>query len=287
MKNYRFTVRSFITALTVCLLPISMLAQLRSPENVPIAFYGKIVDQSGQPVKGAKVSALVVNAHFERYDTETQPVALESDQNGNFTITGYTAYGIDKISIQKDGYQLSPKAVINYGFGPNSNYAGSTTNPVVFRMWKQAGKERLVGSSWHGKVACNGTTNHFDLRTGRPDAKGDLEILCSKTPLTVPPPGNAHFDYKFEVVVVGGEISPTKDEFTYLAPENAYSPSFTIAQKADDPKWQGSVKQEFYIKTSNGHHGRLSVEWYAWQTPPTILEWDCTLNPSGSRNLER
>jgi hypothetical protein len=287
MKNYHFSPKTLITVLIACLLPISAVAQLRTPENVPITFYGKVVDQSGQPVQGAKVSLLVITSHFERYDTEAQPVTLETDQNGGFTVTGFVANAVDAILIKKQGYELSKKATLTYVFGSIPTYTPDPKNPVVFRMWKQAGKEPLVGPAWRGKVACDGTTNRFDLSSGRPSADGGLEIICSKTPLTVPPPGSAHFDYKFQIVVIGGSIRPTEDEFTYLAPENGYSPSVTITQKADDPKWQGSVKQEFYFKTGEGHYGRLSVDWYAWQTPPTILKWDCSINPSGSRNLER
>jgi len=29
------------------------------------------------------------------------------------------------------------------------------------------------------------------------------------------------------------------------------------------------------------------VDWYAAQNAPNHFEWDCSINPSGSRNLER
>jgi hypothetical protein len=75
--------------------------------------------------------------------------------------------------------------------------------------------------------------------------------------------------------------------WAYVAPESRYSPTLNIGQKADATNWVGKVKQEFYIKTAEGHYGRLSVDWYTPQTTPTHFEWDCSINPSGSRNLER
>jgi hypothetical protein len=155
-------------------------------------------------------------------------------------------------------------------------------------MWKKTGPERLIQPrTWNGNVSCDGRTNRFDLFSGRPNAEGNLEILCVRDPLESPPPGNGPFDYKFEVSVVGGVIQPTSDEFTYLAPEGGYAPIFTESKKAGDPGWRGRLTQEFYIRTDEGHYGRLSVDWYSWQNSPTHLDWNCSINPSGSRNLER
>jgi hypothetical protein len=281
-------VKNLTVALIVCLFPISILAQLRTPANVPIAFYGKVVDQSGQPVESAKVSALLVISHFERYDTETQPVILETDQNGNFTLTGYTAYGVDRISVEKKGYELSKKTILSYTFGGTPTYTSDRNNPVVFRMWKQTGKEALIGSAWRGKVACDGTTNRFDLVSGHSSAEGNLAIACTRTPLNYERTNGPSFTYKFEITLIGGSIQKTEDEFTYLAPDAGYLPSVTIERKPGDPQWRAGVDQEFYIKTSEGHYGRISVVWDAGHRPsPIALKWDCSFNPSGSRNLER
>jgi hypothetical protein len=89
------------------------------------------------------------------------------------------------------------------------------------------------------------------------------------------------------IKVLGGGILGTDDEFTYWAPESGYESSLTISQKAGDPNWHSRVNHEFYIKTSEGHYGRLTVDWYGSQQNPTHLDWNCSINPSGSRNLER
>jgi hypothetical protein len=279
--------KSLVAALIACLLPIPTMAQLRTPENVPIAFYGKVVDQNGQSVGGAKVSLLVVVSHVEQYDTETRPVTLETDENGNFTLSGYTAYAIDKIAVEKKGYGLSKKTTLSYVFGGTPTYAPDPNNPVVFKMWKSAGKERLTSSSWQGNVACDGTTRHFDLLTGHPNPGGNLEIMCLRDPLQLPHHTNTAFDYSFRVVIVGGSIKPTDDEFSYLAPKGGYAENFVIQHKASDTNWTPKVKQEFYIKTAEGDYGRLWVDWYSTQKSPTHLDWNCSINPTGSRNLER
>jgi hypothetical protein len=276
-----------ILGVIACLIGISATAQLRNPVNIPINFYGKVIDQAGKPVVGAKVNLEVQANYFEENRSEQKQFPLETDQNGDFTLTG--AYGaiVKVLSIEKDSFELTKKVNRGYSYTLPAEFRPDPKNPVLFKMWKQRGKEALVGSSWHGKVASDGTTNRFDMLHGRRSSDGALEIVCKRMSPAQRTPGNDRFDYKFEITVVGGGIQPTGDEFTYLAPESDYVASFTVEQKADAPKWRPDVTQEFYIKTTDGHYGRLFVEWYAWQTPTGHCEWNCSINPSGSRNLER
>jgi hypothetical protein len=285
--------KSLIATLAACLMPVSLMAQVEDPHitgNVPITFYGKVVDQNNQPVPEVKVRLQVRVGYFtspttgkERWD----PVSLETDADGKFVLSNVKGGFVQFNAIEKEGYKLLPRqAKEGYMYFPPQIHP-DPTNPVVFKMWKKRGAEPLVSSSWHGKMASDGATNRFDLLRGARSDDGSLEIICKRTPLSSPPPGNAHFDYSFEIAVNGGAIQTTADEFTYLAPESGYSTSYKVAQKADDPKWWGRVTQEFYIKTADGHYGRLSVDWYASQNAPNHLDWDCSINPSGSRNLER
>lgn len=255
-------------------------------QNTPLRFYGMVIDQDGKPVAKVKIKVSVRHWGLQGMAMEdmAKEIAIETKTavDGRFYLHGATGDVFYINDVQKDGYKLSSH--VQHGYGV---VGGSLANPIIFRMWKFAGKEPLVASAWQGKVGCDGETNRFGLLHGDENTNGDLEIVCWKHPLTVPAPGNAHFDYRFEIAVHGGGIQPTTDEFTYHAPENGYSPAFTVSQRASDPGWQGGIKQEFYIKVQSGQYGRLYVEWYASQTPPTILRWDCSLNPSGSRHLER
>jgi hypothetical protein len=287
--------KTVITISLVLFLPACLIAQLddefHGRQNATINFYGKVADQEGRPLPDAKVQIERVFGEWAippSIQLKTERFAVQSDDQGSFIVKGTAGHSLQILSIEKPGYELSKKVDLFFGYSATAApFHPDANNPVVFKMWKKQGKEPLVGSAWHGKMASDGTTNYFDLLHGRQSADGGLEIVCTRTPLKSPPPGNAHFDYSLEVAVIGGGIQSTQDEFTYLAPESGYSTSYTVAQKADDPKWWGRVTQEFYIKTAEGHYGRLSVDWYAAQNAPNHFEWDCSINPSGSRNLER
>jgi hypothetical protein len=277
----------------ISVVPTDLTAQNEDPHllgNAPITFYGKVVDENNQPVAGVQVRAEILVGYMvspTQGGQRLDQISLTTDPDGKFTVDNVKGTSIRFNVIQKDGYQLSPRVgkptYLYYPVKVHPNFE----KPEIFRMWKMRGKEPLIQTGWDHKLSCDGTINRFDLLHGSQNAHGNLEIVCTRVPLNIVPRENRRFDYSIKITIVGGGIQPTDDEFTYLAPENGYRPDLTIAQKADNPKWQGGMKQEFYIKTKNGDYGRLFVDWYAWQTSPTHLDWNCSINPSGSRNLER
>jgi hypothetical protein len=86
MKN-----KSLNSSLLLFLSPIIVLAQLRNPINIPLNFYGKVIDQEGRPVVGATVSLEAQANYFEENRSEQKPFVLKTDQNGHFSLKD--AYG--------------------------------------------------------------------------------------------------------------------------------------------------------------------------------------------------
>ncbi len=266
-------------------------------QNATINFYGRVVDQDGNPLKDAKVDIDLTVGEWQavpQYPQQqfvklrTDKITLGTGADGGFKLTNTKGHGIE-LKIGKEGYELSRKVARSYGYSATAEpFHPDPNNPVVFKMWKKRGGDQLVQPrTWNGQIACDGTTNRFDLLHGKKNATGDLQIVCTRNPLKLPPASNEHYDYELQISIFGGGIQMTKDEFTYLAPDGGYSSNLTFGQKAGDPKWVGKVKEEFYIKTADDHFGRLAIDWYAWQQFSTHLDWNCSMNPSGSRNLER
>ena len=231
------------------------VAKCQTPENVPVGFYGKVIDQDGNPVPKAKVTFDLVISHMAQNATETIPTGTETESNGDFKVVSVSAYGIDKISIIKIGYKLSSKVFRSYTFGLKPNYRPNVDNPIIFRMWKEGIKEQLIGASWRGKVNCDGRSNRFDLLGGHENVTGSLEIMCTRTPLNYESTERQPYSYKLQISVLGGGVQQTDDEFTYRAPDNGYQPSVIVEHKPGDPQWAAGVEQEFYIRTSDGKYG--------------------------------
>jgi len=58
---------AFKATVAACLFPAALMAQAEDPHvtgNVPIAFYGKVVDQNNQPVSDVKVRLEVRVGYF-------------------------------------------------------------------------------------------------------------------------------------------------------------------------------------------------------------------------------
>lgn len=121
----------------------SSIQQYMESQNVPVQFYGKVIDQKGKPLSGAKVRAEV------RHLTVMAPVAFgaapsmlpvqtETDDQGRFEISGVAGDGFDLIYIQKQGYELEMRQRSYAATG------GNPSDPVVFRMWNINDHERLI-----------------------------------------------------------------------------------------------------------------------------------------------
>ncbi len=120
----------------------------------PIDYFGRVVDQYGEPVVGATVAGNVMliagydNTPYEHHATTT-------DNNGLFQFAGLHGVNIG-IVISKVGYEIGGHGE---GFkGPASGLQSTPTDRAVFTMWKLRGAEPMV--HWprvSAKLPCDGT----------------------------------------------------------------------------------------------------------------------------------
>jgi len=137
--SYSFPTQSPPSAETIAALERAITTAL----NTPITFYGRVVDQSNQPVPEAK-------AYFNAADkfggpgTDYQRI---SDANGYFSITGI--HGSDLgVGVGKDGYYSRDQshAYFNFGNGPHGKNLPppARDNPAVFVLVKMGETEPLI-----------------------------------------------------------------------------------------------------------------------------------------------
>jgi hypothetical protein len=85
--------------------------------------------------------------------------------------------------------------------------------------------------------------------------------------------------------ILGGGIYLENDPYPYWAPGNGYQSSFESNMSSNNVPWSSSFQGNFYIKNARGQCGRMRANVYAALTPARN-QFDFTINPSGSRNLE-
>lgn len=266
----------------------------------PIEFYGRAVDQSGDPVPWAAVRGTVlINTGTRGGQMRTQTT---TDAQGYFQFTGLKGQDLG-MAIVKEGYEFqSRNSAFSYTYfeADHKRHIPDAKNPVVFVLWKKRGAEAMVhyGTTWRFPV--NAEPIRIDLVTGKitPDG-GDLIVTVSRDPLAMPF-GTMGFEWRVIVEVVGGGLieAPEQDYYNE-APSSGYQPRFEQKQAAQNPRdrsvpwaWTEGVKKDFFVSSRNGQNFarvHLSIRPNLDHNEGDNLAgvsagvW---LNPNGSRNLE-
>lgn len=242
-------------------------------------FYGQAVDQYGQPVIDANVSATLITETEEGFTTEN--FTAQSGANGLFQLVGL--HGADlNVKVKKDGYKYGDR-----GEGFNGSVDGKTNpnNRAILTMWKISGAQPLVSENIVSGIPYDGSPVTFDRITGKESSDGDLRVALSRFPQQLKP-GLVHpYDWQFKMEIIGGGLIKESDPYPYFAPDSGYLSSFEFQINSNTVPWESQIEQNFYIKTSQGQYGRMQMTLYSAQKTPTI-QISLTINPAGSQNLE-
>ncbi len=255
-------------------------------KNVPVEFYGLVIDQNSNALAGVDVKVTVQQL------TAPNPAAMELGANevpferitgpdGRFEINGLKGDSLDLASIQKDGYEVEPT---KRGFGPSS---GSLEQPVVFKMWSTNVHEQLItgGKSFH--IEPDGRPYVIDLAKGTIAESGDGDLkVWVKRPEQIT--YGKRYDWSCEMDVLNGGLLAAADSSMYLAPADGYTPSFQFEQKVGSGWGDSTGEKRFYVRLNNGQvYGRITVELFAYYNDqiPGMVRLSYAINPSGSAIL--
>ncbi len=249
--------------------------------QAPIEFYGKVVDENGNPVVGAKVTFKWTEIPVE---SGNRTATTESDEEGLFSL--HSQRGPDLIvSVSKEGYytsRLTPNgfhyALANEIFHPNPQ------NPAVFYLRKKGVGENLIKVKQNYRVARDGTPLGIDLATGKANTAGSGNLVVQCWTDDQGKQSGQKYDWRCVVGIPGGGIITNNEEFAFEAPEEGYSPSLKIAMPADLPNWTSDVDLKLYYRLADGRYGRMTFSMIAGGDHFCMI--DSVLNPTGSRNLE-
>lgn len=259
---------------------IETISRIESAFHAPIAFYGRVIDQFGNPVVGALVGFAPVDGFLESgsYYEKT------SDDQGYFAIEGLKGAGMS-VGVSKDGYygiKGKSNMTFGYGMGPDSHRRVPPTkdNPAIFELHKAGEAEPLqILSSRQVVVPPTGEPVRFNLKTGR-CGSGDLLISSGHGEGT-----KYRFDWWFEFLIESGGLIERDSQFDFLAPEKGYLPKVRIDMVTTDDRWQRVVEADYFVKLADGTYARISLRLYPSKSRNMIV-LESYLNPSGSRNLE-
>lgn len=261
-----------------------LLRQALEGKNVPVDFYGHVVDQDGKSLVGVQVNIRV--RHWDMASLGASiPVSIRTDADGRFHVGGVTGDAFDIVSISKTEYGLEPNTKRTY-----SAVGGSHEDPVVFKMWRDNIKENLISGSKSFRIVPDGRTYGIDLKNGTIGESGECDLKVSIEYVSDAVRGQT-YDWSAKISVPsGGLIEETNSNSSmYLAPTNGYTPQFQLDQQILGGQLGSIGTRRFYLRLDGGKsYARVEVEMnapYNNQVPGRI-RINYAVNPSGSRVLK-
>ena len=246
--------------------------------TTPISFYGRTVDQSGQPVALADV-------RFEVNDTSargTTDFHAKSDANGFFSLTNVKGANL-AMHITKNGYYQGHAEKNSFSYaGADSIYEPDPKNPTVFHLHKGGERVPLIKRDWNLQIKLNAPIiiDLLNDTTNSPTGQLQIELLEND------PGGRNAFGAKclMRLSVAGGGIRTNAEEFPFIAPESGYESSVEIGTEfgTSRPGWGTTTARAVFLKMQ-GLYARAQIELNPGGTQFLV---DYYINPTGSRNLE-
>lgn len=267
--------------------PQDVVERFIENKNVPVEFYGQVIDQDSNALAGVSINAVVVQLTMPDptvadIGAKNIPVGKITGTDGRFEISGVQGASFDLESIQKNGYEAeTPKR----GHGPTG---GTFDQPVIFKMWNTNIHEQLITGKKAFQIVPDGRPYFIDLTSGTisESGMGDLKVWVNRPQQIT---YGQKYDWSCEVDAVnGGLVQETLGTSMYMAPVDGYNPSFQFEQKVGSGWGDTTGQKRFYLRLSNGQeYGQISIEleaYYNDQTPG-LIRLSYAINPSGSRIL--
>lgn len=267
--------------------------KLREMANTPIDFFGKVVDEGGNPVESASTFYIVGTFSFEGSPTLEGP---KTDGSGLFSITGKRGPTLS-VWVEHDGYYNTDTAKQRFEYARKNYTPGkepplppkNSNDPTIFVLKKKGVAEQLVHHRRiKTKLLMNAIPVTISAKSGQAGGGGNEVISITmrsdgdKLPLNTFNP----FDWSVTIEVPGGGIVERSDALDFEAPADGYFPQQTINMPASLPKdaWKSDIQRDYFIKFGSGNYGRVRLN-ISGDKGRSIAE--VFLNPtSGNRNLE-
>jgi|GEM_PF-1411318 len=259
--------------------PMQLLLQ------TPILFYGIVLDQHGQPIPGAKVSASVVDNVMRG-----TPVAAAGDGAGKFTIQSKGASlrvevsSIGYVRVDRGGKLKPSSQAFDYVEGIGRGvHSPDPASPVIFQLRKPQNPAHLEKLNANPKVPRDGSAITVNLSKTN---KVTLHISCRTMEDETQPP-NAPYDWHCEISMKGGGIQEVRDDQTFEAPADGYVSSIIIdmPKTMDVKQWNSRVSKDYWLRFPDNTFAKIGFQMIARGDHFAVI--DGWLNPSpNDRNLE-
>ncbi len=241
--------------------------------KMPIAFFGRVVDQTGAPIEGATVGVSL------NYAGGSRQWNLVSGEDGVFSLEGLTGKSLI-ISVSEKGCLSTSGWIRGFEyaefFSPKFHVADKE-NPVVFRLQRLIQPEPMHKFSVRVPLSPNGPSRSVDLSNGKLGEVGDLSFLG-----TIKWSRSGPIE-QMDLIVTGARgtvVVGSDDEFLFAPPAGGYVNELRLSLLRAN-----SLQGGMYVITGERKFGAIKLQAQNWGQD-VVVDLEIFLNPSGSRNLE-
>ena len=264
----------------------------REMVKTPIDFYGRVLSDAGNPIKGARVIGSVFDHLVDPFEfpyfsfTRREPV-FTNDQ-GRFRFAAEEGAGM-YVLVEVPGWApvTAPRKLFVYAEGLNQTLPFPTREQpaeFVFEIRPPEAELRLIKTGAL-KFEDDGVAMEVSLRTIAPygveAGTGDAIINCSRTLEEAAP--DALFDWWCELTIPGGGFQPFKIDMDQ-APETGYVENGRLEYLASDPDWDDRADRDLMIKFADGKYASVTVSMR--MDGDFFVAFDGVWNPTGSPWLD-
>lgn len=252
--------------------------KLTSLYSTPIAVYGKVIDDDGNPVPSATVEIGIADSPMQtgsKYE-------MLSGADGRFSLAGVRGIAFSASAVKEGYYSTESSTAHRHVLVPGKGDAPQPTaeRPLVLVLRKQGEPVKLHHArSRQIDLPASGQSLGIDLSTGQ-TGKRDLEITSWLGNVETRP-----FDWRYQLTVPSGGLIERTDRFEFEAPPDGYAPMVEIEMTTTSDQWAARAEREYFAKLPDGRYARFVMRFYPGQRNFVVIE--SYVNPTpGSRNLE-
>lgn len=252
--------------------------------RTPIVFFGKVLDESNQPVAGVHVSYGANSANEQLTQEVRNEGEATSDARGVFKIAGIRGRSF-VLELSHPAYYTSSSNPPGFDYAGELNSGNSVPDTedkaMVFYMHHKGNPTALIERRGGLHKPPDGTTMEFPLRgKTRAEIIGQLQVQGWKGE---PDPQSGHYDWKVRITLPSGGALESTNEFAFVAPETGYQQTLEINESKDDPNWKASADKAFFFKLPNYFaRGQANIDLFH----DLYFSMQYFVNPDGSANLE-
>lgn len=250
--------------------------------RTPIDFFGKTVNENGQPVPGVSVKIGITDLSSDGHST----YQATSDDEGLFSLTGVTGKHLSISDVEKPGYYVSRNNPRSFFYaGQNENYVASKWNPVVFRLHERGDYGELAGVAGSAVIPKDGTPVGVSITGAKLTSTDEAEIVVRCWTNDQGIRRGDKFDWRCVISAPGGGIQETDEEFPFEAPVAGYQAEVEIDMPVDmSGEWRDKAARKYFVKLASGNYVRLDFEMIPYGEHFFMI--GAFVNLSGLRNLE-